>query len=60
MTRLCKQNLPKFFPRIPDYDSAQEVGLITNVELRNSELTLPAKLLNSDTFSGWPELERTR
>ena len=54
--RLCKQKLPKFFPRIPDYDSAKEVGLITNIELRNSELTLPAKLLNSDTFSEWPEL----
>lgn len=54
---LCgDQSLPLVFPGIPDYFKARIQGIVTNMEARDGELTLPRALYDSDTYNDRPEL----
>mgnify|MGYP001562639434 CR=1 FL=1 len=51
-----EDNLPLVFPFLPDYFKARNEGLVTNSETRDSELSLPEKLYDSETYIDSPEL----
>jgi hypothetical protein len=50
------EKLPLVFPGIPDYFKARNEGMVTNSELRDSELSMPAMLYDSETYANSPEL----
>jgi hypothetical protein len=47
---LAGQDLPHFFPNVPDFVKARNSGVTTNAEYRDDQLKLPANLYNSDTY----------
>ena len=49
---LTKDELPHFFPKVPDFIKASKEGAVTNQEYRETQLTLPGKLYNSGTYEG--------
>jgi len=47
---LIDEETPEYFPDVPDFIKAGNKGVVTNYDYRNSQLSLPQSLFDSDTY----------
>ncbi len=50
MERLTQNSFPTYFPNLPDFKEAEAHGIFITPSYKDDMLTLPVKLLDSDTY----------